>query len=214
MASIIPITTTTTTIRKRKFLKSEPMHVGSPENVKRIKREARSSPLLTSSPPPPLPIIHSDKENEKTTTTTSVNLEQVAKCFPLDHCLLFYLFEMKKSGRGWKCHSGRVNMRRSFPVFGDNVLPMDDLKDFSTLSKMKTQFGAEENPNVFSCVVEGHLTTPTTIFQLVIDLKDETSKQLFIDYYNERNTISCSYYPQWEWVDQIPLDVYEKWSEC
>ena len=78
---------------------------------------------------------------------------------------------------------------------------------------MKDQFGAEDNPNVFSCVVEGHLTAPTTIFQLVIDLKDETSKQLFIDYYEGRNTISCQYYPQWQWVDQIPLDVYNKWNE-
>lgn len=209
MASSTPITTIATTIaQKRKFLKTEPVHIGSSEGVKRIKLEAQSSP---SPPPPSLPPISTpNKENE---TMSSLKVEQKAKYFPLDHCLLFYLFEMQKSGRGWKCKNGRVNTRRSFPVFGDNVLPMDDLKDFSTLNKMKAQFGAEDNPYVFSCVVEGHLTAPATIFQLVIDLKDETSKHLFVDYYEGRNTTSCHYYPQWQWVDQIPLDVYNKWNE-
>ena len=113
----------TTIARKRKFLKTEPVHIGSPESVKRIKLETPSSSSLS-----PVPLSTPNKENE---TMPSLKAGQKAKYFPLDHCLLFYLFEMQKSGRGWKCKSGRVNTRRSFPVFGDNVLPMDDLKDFS-----------------------------------------------------------------------------------
>jgi len=144
-------------------------------------------------------------------------IRETPKTFPAGHCLLFYLFEMEKKGSGWSCKSARVNLGKPLPVFDDERLSsLSEDNKFTTLRSIKEQFGIEkylkENPLVFSCVVEGHLTAPTTIFQLVIDLKEESSKNQFIEYYKNRKTTSCSFYPEWQWVNEIPKEKYNEWK--
>src|SRR4051812_24947837 len=84
-----------------------------------------------------------------------------------------YLFELKKCGRWWKAVEYWWSMGQIIDPFNGSEFKMEAVFDIhSTLGKIKKDFCAEkgtEDPKLFSCVIEGHLTAPTTVFQLIVE---------------------------------------------
>lgn len=116
-------------------------------------------------------------------------------------------FTMERSGRGWKTLEYSAEFCRvQCPIALDDILEMS-LKNNETLHKIKKQFPDD----VLACVVDGHLTAPSTLYQLVIDDISEEQKKAFLEYlkiYKDGNF--CDYLIDIRWLDELFPEKYKE----
>jgi hypothetical protein len=116
-------------------------------------------------------------------------------------------FEMKKHGKGWRTVSYTAELCKvRCPLGKENVqLP---LKNYETLSKIRKQFS-----DPFVCFVDGHLTAPSTFYQLVIDDITLEQKEVFIKFLSSNHEgLCCDYHVDIKWLDEMPVDMYKTLS--
>ena len=125
-------------------------------------------------------------------------------------------YEMERRGKGWSvmsCHSelGRVECPVARARLPDNLARQDKL--YNTLSKLKLQFAGV--PTTFHCVVNGHFTAPSTIYQLIIlDISPERQEQLVaaIQKRNQGQGNDYDFHCELPWVSNIPPSLYAEWN--
>jgi len=120
--------------------------------------------------------------------------------------MLFHSFELEKSGRGWKTVAYRSSLGIGCNHFGDEAEIINITH--TTLSKIKKDF--DGCPYLLKCVVEGHITAPTTIFQYIVECQSEEQlSRIKGDIRTE--TLEYDVHFEYEWVDQVPREVMEEW---
>ena len=125
-------------------------------------------------------------------------------------------YKMERRGKGWSvmsCHSelGRVECPVARAHLPDNLARQDKL--YNTLSKLKLQFAGV--PTTFHCVVNGHFTAPSTIYQLIIlDISPERQEQLVaaIQKRNQGQGNDYDFHCELPWVSNIPPSLYAEWN--
>lgn len=111
-------------------------------------------------------------------------------------------FEMKRSGRGWKtveCSADFFHLK--CPLECEELTTMP-LRGYETLRKIKNSF----DENVFAFVVDGHLTAPSTLYQVVIEGVTEKQKEACLAHFRRRENLYCDYLFDIRWLDQLPKD--------
>lgn len=124
---------------------------------------------------------------------------------------IVHWFEMRKSGNGW-CTKAYFSMNGTVecPLGRDIEEDIFRRDDYSTLRKIKNQFDEHD----FHCVVEGHLTAPTTIYQLVVENVTVAMKEDIINYAKNNGNgsgLTHDFHVNIKWVSDIPKDIYREW---
>lgn len=122
-----------------------------------------------------------------------------------------HIFEMKKCGKGWKTlgyewsNTGIIDPYRA----NSDLI----LKEHATLSKIKKSFESNE-PFVtnMTCVIDGHLTAPSTIFQLLVEC-DNTQQEQILSILKENSGLNFTCLLQYKWADEIEQNVLKKLLE-
>lgn len=115
-------------------------------------------------------------------------------------------FEMKKHGNGWQTISYTTDLCKvQFPLKTEIRLPT---KNYETLSKIKKQFNAP-----FTCIVDCHLTAPSTFYQLVVEDITMEQRDSLIQYLTiHREGLYCDYHIDIKWLDDMPSEMYKTLS--
>ena len=117
-------------------------------------------------------------------------------------------FEMKKSGKGWRTIRYTAEFCRVQCPIGLNDDELTDMPMYNSgnLSGIKKAFPS----SAFSCIVEGHMTAPSTLYQLVIDGITDKQKEDFLEYMKKyKHGIYCDYWIDTRWFDQLLIGQYE-----
>ncbi len=121
---------------------------------------------------------------------------------------LHHLFEMKKSGSGWKTLSYRTtfhnfdNPCRYFVDISSEINPYfeirhSDFKQYSTLSKIKKDF---EGACKHTCVI----IREKRIYQYICDCGDEKAREKIATSFSE----GSEYYTNYAWVSDLPHELF------
>lgn len=121
-----------------------------------------------------------------------------------------HIFEMKKCGKGWKTMGyewSNTGIIDPYRANSDLIL-----KEHATLSKIKKNFEWEEKNAVVTCTIDGHLTAPSTIFQLIIECNN-ISQECIISILKENIGLNFTCLLQYKWVDEIDQNILKKLLE-
>jgi hypothetical protein len=111
-------------------------------------------------------------------------------------------FAMKKSDDAWLTTQYTATLSRvQCPVSlnDDDLIPLS-MEGCENLEQIRKNF----HGNYLSCVVQGHLTSPSTYYQLIIDCLSPEQTEDFREYMMEHgNGIYCHYLHGIKWLDDI-----------
>lgn len=118
---------------------------------------------------------------------------------------------MEKKGRYFTCETYQWTTNRPMNHFPfDNASLEDALPQHRTLSKIKKDFGTL--PYLFTCVIEGHLTAPTTLFQYIVDCPSQEVHDRLKPHYAAKSEYSLyNVHVKYPWLDNVPPDILTSW---
>ena len=120
-------------------------------------------------------------------------------------------FEMKKVNFGWKTIAYSWN--RSGYIIPDRCNSNIVLKEHSTLTKIKNDFIGEYYVR-FVALMGYHLTAPSTIYQVIIECEtQEESENVRKILQKNKDHLSFSFMLEYEYVNDIPIDILKKLLE-
>ena len=124
-------------------------------------------------------------------------------------------FQMEKRGSGWStvAHYCEETRRVQCPCSDSEALmKVSRSDDTANLSKIKKYF--QDFSNLFVCVVEEHMTAPTTVWQLVVWNLGANQRDALVRHLSEhgQNGETHNYHVALHWVNEIPPDVLAKWK--
>jgi hypothetical protein len=123
-------------------------------------------------------------------------------------------FEMRKMGKGWHTEihlqcSGIVECPVASSMYDND--DGDVATKYRSLSSLKKQWTA--NGELFHCVVHGHFTAPATIYQLVIENLNESTKKDLVAFIKQTPVgMTHDYHLELPWVSDIPSVLYDEWE--
>ena len=122
------------------------------------------------------------------------------------HC-----FEMKKAGKGWKTVGyvwSNTGILDPYQTSSESVL-----KNHGTLAKIKADFVCPKSydaprkslpcDNYFACAIDGHLTAPSTIFQLIVECQSSAEFEAVRQILTLNQGLNYTCLLNYTWVDQI-----------
>jgi hypothetical protein len=129
---------------------------------------------------------------------------------------IVHWFELTRAGRGWSVADYYRRERIvACPISTHCSTTQQNV--CHTLSQIQNAFSqprADDGTVVFQCVVSGHLTVPTTIYQLVIENLTASMRDQFCRYIVERRGgegLTHDYHLERRWVSGVPKGVISEW---
>ena len=116
------------------------------------------------------------------------------------HC-----FEMVKQGSGYKTIRYKWSRNGIVDPYNGNDTILDQHK---TLSKIKKDFGEDENNIV--CVIDGNLTCPSTLFQLVIECNNIPQRDEIKNILIKHSGLNFTCMTEYEWLTDVPSELIKK----
>lgn len=127
--------------------------------------------------------------------------------------LEFHSWTMERMGNGFKTVEYRTNFVKYIDHFSlDKRVLLPVKPEHRNASSIKSSF--KNTKHLFTCVVEGHLESPTAIIQFVVECRSEEDLKIIKSRYSlNRTFLGWTYWPEYAWVTDIPKDVLNKWLE-
>ena len=118
---------------------------------------------------------------------------------------------MGKKGRGFKTEEYRTSYRKVHNYYTETSdILLEAPKGYETLGGIKKGFVNDKL--AFICVVEGNLTAPTTLIQLIVECETLEQLNTVKQHYTEKpEYIDCTYHVNYTWLNDIPNDVLDNW---
>jgi len=130
---------------------------------------------------------------------------------------VWHSFHMTRSNhrRGFKTKEYRIAYNKPVEHFdlADENHQVSIEKRLASLYKIKRHFCT--SPYYLACVVEGHLTNPATLIQLIVVCSSQNELDRISDWIAYKPRYLCwTYHLKYEWLSDVPREVMLEWGSA